>query len=184
MFSRYSALLFWLNLFGSALSAPSRTDSQPAACTPSSGSNDDAKAIGDAISKCGNGGVIVIPQGYMYNVGSPIKFEDCKGCEFQLDGTLKVTSDPSSWSSESYIISFKGANGLLFHSPKSSGVIDGNGQEAWDEFAKNKSLKRPRMIQIEGSATNVTVAHLTLKDPPTFFVSQSGNAKDMHYEDL
>ncbi|KAI5300431.1 hypothetical protein KEM56_002472 [Ascosphaera pollenicola] len=138
----------------------------------------------EAISKCGDGGTIELPEGKIYNIGSPLEFKKCKGCTVHLEGTLKATSDVDTWAKENGIIVLKGVNGLTFTSTKGTGVIDGNGQAAWDAFAKNKKLERPRLISVGGSTQDVTLSNLLLKNPPKFFVSQSGGAQNMHYENL
>ena len=93
--------LFWLVLL--AFSAVLGQDSpltNPNTCTPSSAGNssiDDVPAISKALSTCGNGGTIIIPAGETFMIRSPLGFQNCSGCNFQIEGTLKVSDDLHYW---------------------------------------------------------------------------------------
>ncbi|KZZ87076.1 endo-xylogalacturonan hydrolase [Ascosphaera apis ARSEF 7405] len=183
MMLKSTALLLSLHFLG-ALSSPTfHHQARDSSCTPKSGAKDDTPAIMNAISKCGDGGTITLPQGEQYTIDTPLDFKKCKGCKVHLEGTLKATSDVDKWSKENAIIVLKNVNGLTLTSTKGTGVIDGNGQDAWDAFAKNKNLKRPRLISVAG-CTDITVSNLYLKNPPTFFIAQNGGSSNVHYSDL
>ncbi|KAI5282679.1 hypothetical protein KEM54_002633 [Ascosphaera aggregata] len=185
-----STALFSLPLLGAlALATPTAFHHHNQArnskvCTPKSGAKDDTPAIMDAISECGDGGTILLPAGETYNIASPLEFKECKGCHVELEGTLKASSDVDFWAGKAGILLLHKVNGMTFTSTARTGVIDGNGQAAWDAFAKDKKLKRPKLISISDSTTGVTVSNLLLKDAPTFFVAQKGGASNMHFENL
>jgi galacturan 1,4-alpha-galacturonidase len=175
--------LLLLQLFASALiarAAPSETlfERTPvqfgkrATCTPASAGDasvDDVPAIAAAIKSCGNGGVILIPAGKTYMIRSTLSFSGCSNCDFQLEGTLKASDDTSYWNGKQAIISVSGITGLKFHSVTGSGLLDGNGQAAWDLFAKDTSFKRPTLHYITGSK-NVAVSNLRVKNPQKYFL--------------
>ena len=122
----------------SLLSAlPSSTDTaihSRAPCTPDAGnsaSTDDVPAIRNAISSCGNGGTIVIPQGSTYYLNSVLDFKGCTGCDFQVEGLLKFTGDTDYWEGKTAMMSVSDIDGIKIRSLTGEGVIDGNGQDAY-----------------------------------------------------
>ncbi|KAI5296299.1 hypothetical protein KEM52_004377 [Ascosphaera acerosa] len=178
-----STVLLSLHLLG-ALAAPRALGKRASTCTPANGADDDTPAIESALKKCGDGGTIVLPQGKTYNIASALSLKSCQGCTIQLDGTLKVSTDLDYWAQQSAIISVKGVSGMTFTSPAQTGIIDGNGQDAWDAFASNKKLKRPKLILVSGSTTDSVFSQLHLKNPPMFFIGQNGDASHIRYESL
>ncbi len=120
-----------LLLAGTSWASPSPVQRADAACTPTAGgspSTDDVPAIVEAISSCGNGGTIVIPEGSTYHLNTVLDLDGCAGCEFQIEGTLLFSDDTDYWNGETAMINVKDVEGLTMHSLTGSGVIDGNGQ--------------------------------------------------------
>lgn len=64
-----------------------------------------------------------------------------------------------------------------------AGVIDGNGQAAWEEFAVNSSYARPTLWYITGSSS-ITISDLTFKNPPNVFHSVTGSSTNVVYSGL
>lgn len=111
-------------------------------CTPTSAANagiDDVPAIQAAIVSCGNGGTIVIPAGLTYVIRSILSFAGCIGCDFQIEGTLKCSDDLSYWEGKKAMFLMSGVLGAKVRSLTGTGVVDGNGQTAYDYFATNTS---------------------------------------------
>ncbi|THZ08150.1 pectin lyase-like protein [Aureobasidium pullulans] len=152
-------------------------------CTPTAGgaaTKDDTPAIYAAIQKCGNGGTIVIPAGKTYYLNTVLEFDGCKSCVFQLDGTLKASDDLTYWEGKTAILHLKSVPGLTF---TGAGVIDGNGQKAWDHFATDSSYKRPTLFYIDGG-NNIKMDGWTMINPPNVFHSVKGNALNIAYSNL
>ncbi|CAI7565100.1 unnamed protein product [Penicillium viridicatum] len=166
-------------LLGSSLALPDARHQhhvRAAACTPVAGGSDDTPAIAEAITKCGKGGTIIIPAGKTYNLNSPLDFAGCAGCDFQLEGTLKFSSSTNVWKGQTAMINIKNIDGLKIRSLSGKGVIDGNGQESWDLFAKDSSYRRPTLLYITGGS-NIEVSNLRQMNPPNVFNSVKGNTK-------
>jgi galacturan 1,4-alpha-galacturonidase len=194
MKSLTGALLF-LSLSAAALAAPSRTSleiprgvaEKRAVCTPASLGNtqeDDTPAIAAAISSCGNGGTIVIPAGTTYSLRTMLQFTGCVGCDFQLEGTLKASDDTTYWATQPAIIYLNNISGAKIRSLTGSGVIDGNGQDAYDLFASDSSLVRPTLVYTVGTSSNIAFSGLKVKNPPNVFFSQKGTITNMAYSSL
>ncbi|KAF2136825.1 glycoside hydrolase family 28 protein [Aplosporella prunicola CBS 121167] len=169
-----------------ALPASSVRLAPRAACTPEAGgsaSTDDVPAITSALTKCGNGGTIVLPAGTTYYANSVLDFEGCKGCDFQIEGTLKFSDDTDFWNGERAMINVKKIDGAKIRSLTGSGVIDGNGQAAWDLFAKDKDFARPTLVYISGS-NDITLTNIAHKDAPNVFISARDDSKNVHFSDL
>ncbi len=93
--------IFWLFLFVSnAIFAQAATLKSQGTCTPTSAGSssvDDVPAISKALSTCVDGGTIIIPAGKTFAIRSPLNFSNCHACNFQIDGTLKVSDDLNYW---------------------------------------------------------------------------------------
>ncbi|KAI9727876.1 MAG: hypothetical protein M1834_007922 [Cirrosporium novae-zelandiae] len=165
---------------------PSRVVKRASTCTPSSAQNagtDDVAAIESAFSKCGDGGVIVIPSGITYAIRSTLDFTGCSNCDFQIEGTLKVSDDIDYWDGVTAIFSVSGITKAKIRSLTGSGVIDGNGQDFWDEFATNSDFDRPTLFYITKSS-GITVENLYFKNAPNVFHSAVGSSTNIVYKDI
>ncbi|KAJ9489031.1 hypothetical protein VN97_g4244 [Penicillium thymicola] len=173
-------------LLGSSLALPDARHQhhvRASACTPTAGGSDDTPAIAAAIAKCGKGGTIIIPAGKTYNLNSPLDFAGCAGCDFQLEGALKFSSSTNVWKGQTAMINIKNIDGLKIRSLSGKGVIDGNGQESWDLFAKDSSYRRPTLLYITGGS-NIEVSNIHQKNPPNVFNSIKGNTKTAKFLNL
>ncbi|KAL4863528.1 putative endo-xylogalacturonan hydrolase A [Aspergillus spectabilis] len=158
-----------------------------AVCTPASlGSSqlDDTPAIKAAITSCGNGGTIVIPAGTTYSLRTMLDFTGCNNCDFQLEGTLKSSTDTTYWATQPAIIYLNKISGAKIRSLTGSGVIDGNGQTAYDIFAVDSSLARPTVVYIVGGSSDITISGFKVKNPPNVFFGQKGAVKNINYASL
>jgi galacturan 1,4-alpha-galacturonidase len=179
-----------------AAAAPSLVDYKPdktfaltkrAICTPASAGNsgvDDTPAIKAAITACGAGGTIVIPSGVTYAIRSPLDFKGCSGCTFNIEGTLKASNDLDYWYYQSEIFLMSGIKGATVQSLLGTGVIDGNGQNAYDAFATNSSLKRPALYSVKGASTTITIKNVHLKNPPGTFFYAGGGSSNIKFASL
>jgi galacturan 1,4-alpha-galacturonidase len=155
-------------------------------CTPVNGGSssvDDTPAIESSISQCGDGGIIVIPAGYTFYLNSALTFAGCIGCEFQIEGTLIASDDTDYWSTQTNIISIDSVAGAEIHSVTGTGVIDGNGQAAWDAFAA-EAIARPTLFSVEGTSSGIQVYDLTVRNPPNVFFTVSSGSTNIQYSSL
>ncbi|KAG6813861.1 hypothetical protein H0H92_006268 [Tricholoma furcatifolium] len=144
---------------------------------------DDVPAIEAAIQSCGDGGVIVIPAGYTYQIRSTLDFTGCSNCEVQIEGTLKLSDNTTFWNGVKAAILLTDITGATIHSKTSSGVVDGNGVPFWIEFAANSSFARPTLMYITGGS-NIVVENLYFKNAPNVFHSVTGGATNVVYTGL
>ncbi|KAF4626190.1 hypothetical protein G7Y89_g11973 [Cudoniella acicularis] len=188
----YNLLAFLVNFvsLATALSAPIRREPdhvvKRAICTPTSAGNtatDDVASIQAAITSCGNGGTIVIPAGKTYSVRSALSFAGCSSCDFQIEGTLKVSDDLTYWEGKKSIFLMSKITTAKVRSLTGTGIIDGSGQAAWDYFATNTSYARPTLFYITGS-TGITVDNIYFKNAPNVFHSATGSSKNILYTNI
>ncbi|KAH6681426.1 glycoside hydrolase family 28 protein [Halenospora varia] len=185
------ALTLFLLSFG-VLAAPAEnaipdrvTLAKRAICTPASlgdTQQDDTPAIAAAINSCGNGGTIVIPAGKTYSIRTMLDFTGCVNCDFQLEGTLKSSTDTTYWSTVPAIVYFNKISGAKFRSLTGTGLIDGNGQAAYDRWAI-ESFARPTVIYVVGGMA-LTFTGFTIKNAPNAFVGQKGEAQKITYASI
>ncbi|KAF5379882.1 hypothetical protein D9757_007172 [Collybiopsis confluens] len=158
-----------------------------ATCTPTSHGQagvDDVPSITQAIQSCGNGGIIVIPAGITYQIGSTLSFAGCKGCEMQIEGTLKLTNNLDAWDGIKSIVLLDGIQGATIHSVTGSGLLDGNGVPYWVEWNSNPSYSRPQVLLLIEGGSDITVENLLVRNPPNVFMSANGGATNIHYSGL
>ncbi|KAF2638675.1 glycoside hydrolase family 28 protein [Massarina eburnea CBS 473.64] len=158
-----------------------------ATCTPTSAgsaSTDDVPAIKAAITSCGAGGIIQIAAGKTYQVHSVLDFAGCADCDFQIEGTLKVSDNTTFWNGKPNVINLSGITGAKIRSVTGAGLLDGNGQKSWDLFAEDSSYDRPTLVSIGGSSKNVAVSNLKIKNAPNVFFSINSNAANTAFTSL
>ncbi|KAL2835991.1 pectin lyase fold/virulence factor [Aspergillus pseudoustus] len=175
-----------LSLVGASFAIPSRVEHARAVCTPTAGgsaSTDDVPAIVDALSSCGDGGTIVFPEGTTYYLNSALDLAGCSGCDIQIEGLLKFASDTDYWNGKTAMINAKNIDGLKIRSLTGNGVIDGNGQNAYDRFASDSSYARPTLLYITGGSA-IEVSNLRQKNPPNVFISVKGGTTNAVFADL
>jgi len=136
-----------------------------AVCTPASlgdTQKDDTVGIKAAITSCGNGGTIIIPSGKIYSLRTMLDFTGCVKCDFQIEGTLKASGDTDYWATQPAMLYVNKISGVSIRSLTGTGVIDGNGQNAYDIFAVDTTLKRPTLLLVSGGS-KINVKGLTSK---------------------
>lgn len=176
MLSTYLIILTTTTLLWSATAKPSPRQT----CVVSSYGDvtkSDVPAIKRAFKTCGNGGIIRFTNGITYSINDFLSIEGCKGCEVQLDGTLKQSDNITHWQTQ-YVthpfqnsrlsIVIQGAKDMLLHSPSGKGLIDGNAQAWWDTYHTNSSLLRPILLTIANS-THVTLDGIKMINSPMWF---------------
>ncbi|KAF7348276.1 Extracellular exo-polygalacturonase [Mycena sanguinolenta] len=206
-FFNLNALTIVCSIFFSAVWAtPTEVSvAKRATCTPVSAGDagtDDVPAIQAAFGSCGNGGIIVIPAGKEYAIRSPLSFAGCVNCDFQIEGTLKMSDDVDFWDGKSTVISINAIKGAKMHSVTGTGLVDGNGQPYWIgtilfmsvdvfehaarnvAFAANSSYARPTLVSITGASTGITISNLRFKNPANVFHSVNGGSTNILYESL
>ncbi|KAJ7191918.1 extracellular exo-polygalacturonase [Mycena pura] len=180
--------LFLPLIFGAARASPTAVSvAKRATCTPASAHDagtDDVPAIEAAIKSCGNGGIIVIPAGLTYAIRSPLSFAGCLNCDFQVEGTLKMSEDIPFWDGKSTVFSISGITGLHMHSVTGTGLVDGNGVPYWAEFDANSSYARPTLVSILGSSNSITISNLHFRNAPNVFHSVNGGSTNILYDSL
>ncbi|KAH8901334.1 family 28 glycoside hydrolase [Thozetella sp. PMI_491] len=167
------------------LDSPTRVVERAATCTPKAGGSssvDDVPAMQSAIAACPSG-TIVIPASTTYYVNSAFSFAGCTGCTFEIEGLLKVASDTAYWGGKTAIFTMSGITGAKVYSATGSGVIDGNGQDAYDLFAQDSSYRRPTLFWISGSK-NIILQNLKFKNAPNVFHSARGDSTNIQYIDV
>jgi galacturan 1,4-alpha-galacturonidase len=117
-------------------------------------------------------------------IRSTLSFTGCTNCDFQIEGTLKVSDDTDYWNGKQAIISMSGVKGAKFRSVTGTGLLDGNGQAAWDRFAGDSSYDQPTLHYITSSSSNIAVSNLRVKNAPNVFFSATKGTSGISYTNL
>jgi galacturan 1,4-alpha-galacturonidase len=161
----------------SAVFASSRIHRR-ATCTVSSLADplaNDVPAITAALQTCGHDGSIVLPENQTFQIRSPIDLSPCRRCNFQIDGTLNVSSDWGYWQTQNTIFTISNATNAIIDGSK-TGTIDGNN---FGRTGDNGLLDHaPTLFSISQKSYQVYVRQFKIKNVPgiVFQVSSGSNA--------
>jgi galacturan 1,4-alpha-galacturonidase len=122
------------------------------------------------------GGTLNLVKGSTYMIGRPLDLTFLEDVHVQLDGVIRFTNDTSFWQANAFRHPFQ--NSIMFWKwggknvvIRGSGVLDGNGQRWWNEFAggqildPNNTYLRPILFYAQ-NASGLAVQGIHLKDSP------------------
>ncbi|OIW28660.1 exopolygalacturonase [Coniochaeta ligniaria NRRL 30616] len=155
--------------------------------------DDISDAFLQGLKEANHGGTLYLPKGHTYMIGKPLDLTFLNDVHVQLDGTIRFTNDTPYWQANAYRHPFQnsimfwkwGGKDIKIHG---TGVLDGNGQRWWNEFAGLEILDptnaylRPVLFYAE-NATGLDIEGIHLKDSPcwtTFIVT----SKDIAFRDV
>lgn len=139
--------------------------------------NDDAPRIKAAFQECNNGGTVVLNE--TYHIGSPLNLTFLAHVDAVITGEIHfISDDVYYWAENSFKYEFQnqsvywiwGGEDVNVYGDLSNGksVIDGHGQEYWEEMKSNKSLLRPMLFSFDGMK-GATMSNLRMRNPPHWF---------------
>lgn len=143
-------------------------------------SEDDEDDVADeflqGLKDANNGGTLLLPEGETFMIGKPLDLTFLNDVHVQLDGEIKFTNDTPYWQANAFHHPFQ--NSLMFWKwggkdirIHGTGVLNGNGQRWWNEFAGLEILDpsneylRPILFYAE-NATGLTFEGIHFKDSP------------------
>ncbi|KAK3352537.1 exo-polygalacturonase [Lasiosphaeria hispida] len=146
-----------------------------------------------ALHKANRGGTVRLPKGKTFMIGKPLDLTFLNDIHILLDGEIKFTNDTPFWQANAFRHPFQ--NSIMFWKwggkdikIYGEGVLNGNGQRWWNEFAGLEILDptnnylRPILFYAE-NATGIDIKGIHFKDSPcwtTFFVT----SKDISFADV
>ncbi|KAJ2970711.1 hypothetical protein NUW58_g9615 [Xylaria curta] len=145
------------------------------------------------LKKANHGGTLYLPENELFVIGKPLDLTFLNDVQVRWDGEVKFTNDTPYWQANAFRHPFQnsimfwkwgGKNIKIF----GKGVLNGNGQRWWNEFAGREVLDpdneylRPVLFYAE-NATNLEIEGIHEKDSPcwTNFVVAS---KGIKFSDL
>ena len=154
-------------------------------------SKDDTDDVADefleGLEKANHGGTLYLPKDQLYIIGKPLDLTFLDDVHVHWDGEVKFTNDTPYWQANAFAHPFQ--NSLMFWkwggndiSIYGEGVLNGNGQRWWNEFAGLEILDpdndylRPILFYAE-NATNFRMEGIHEKDSPcwtNFIVTSKG----------
>ncbi|KAL2813358.1 Exopolygalacturonase X-2 [Aspergillus granulosus] len=129
---------------------------------------DDAPRIHAALRKCNNGGTVVLDK--EYTIRSPLDLRFLKHIDIALTGTVEFGTDIEFWQHNLFRFHFQSASSWWVWGGEDihlygagTGVIHGNGQTWYDEYAINGTITRPILFITDGwhggSITGLKLRH-------------------------
>ncbi|KAI1639079.1 family 28 glycosyl hydrolase [Biscogniauxia mediterranea] len=139
------------------------------------------------LKNANNGGTLYLPKDELFVIGKPLDLTFLNDVHVQWDGEVRFTNDTPYWQANAFQHPFQnsimfwkwGGSDILLHG---SGVLNGNGQRWWNEFAGQEILDpdnaylRPILFYAE-NATNLAMEGIHEKDSPcwnNFIVTSQG----------
>ena len=129
-----------------------------------------------ALKKANHGGTLHLQKNSTYIIGQPLDLTWLDDVHVHLEGEIKFTNDTPYWQANAFAHPFQ--NSLMFWKwggkdikIYGEGVLNGNGQRWWNEFAGLEILDpdneylRPILFYAE-NATNLEIEGVHLKDSP------------------
>ena len=144
---------------------------------PSRNDTDDVSAAFKAgLERANHGGTLYLPANQTFVIGEPLDLTFLDDVQVRLDGEIKFTDDTEHWQSVAYTHPFQdtimfwkwGGNKVKIYG---EGVLNGNGQRWWDEFAGGQILDpdntylRPVLFYAQ-NATDLVIEGIHMKDSP------------------
>lgn len=144
---------------------------------PSRNDTDDVSAeFRSGLERANHGGTLYLPAGQTFVIGRPLDLTFLDDVEVRLDGEVRFTDDTAYWQGAAYAHPFQ--NTIMFWKWGGSrvrihgeGVLDGNGQRWWDEFAGRQILDpdneylRPVLFYAE-NVSDLSIEGIHMKDSP------------------
>uniref|UniRef100_L2GH13 galacturonan 1,4-alpha-galacturonidase n=1 Tax=Colletotrichum fructicola (strain Nara gc5) TaxID=1213859 RepID=L2GH13_COLFN len=147
----------------------------------------------EGLKKANNGGTLYLPANQTFIIGKPLDLTWLNDVHVHWEGEIKFTNDTPYWQENAFTHPFQ--NSIMFWKWGGNkvklygeGVLNGNGQRWWNEFAgleildPDNTYLRPILFYAE-NATGLSMEGLHLKDSPcwTTFVVTS---KDISFKDV
>ncbi|KAI0132816.1 family 28 glycosyl hydrolase [Xylariales sp. AK1849] len=154
-------------------------------------SEDDEDDVADefleGLQKANNGGTLYLPKDKLFIIGKPLDLTFLNDVQVHWDGEVKFTNDTPYWQANAFTHPFQnslmfwkwGGNNIKIYG---EGILNGNGQRWWNEFAGLEILDpdndylRPILFYAE-NATNFEMEGIHEKDSPcwtNFIVTSTG----------
>lgn len=143
----------------------------------------------EGLHKANHGGTLYLPKNEIFILGKPLDLTFLDDVHVHWDGEVKFTNDTPYWQANAFAHPFQ--NSLMFWkwggndiSIYGEGILNGNGQRWWNEFAGLEILDpdneylRPVLFYAE-NATNLSMEGIHEKDSPcwtNFIVTSKGIA--------
>jgi galacturan 1,4-alpha-galacturonidase len=139
------------------------------------------------LKKANNGGTLYLPKNELFIIGKPLDLTFLNNVQVHWDGEVKFTNDTPYWQANAFRHPFQ--NSIMFWkwggndvSIYGEGILNGNGQRWWNEFAgleildPSNTYLRPVLFYAE-NATNLSIEGIWQKDSPcwTNFIVTSKN---------
>lgn len=144
---------------------------------PSTKDTDDISAdFKSGLEQANHGGILYLPAGQTFVIGQPLDLTFLDDVHIRLDGEILFTNDTEYWQSVAFTHPFQNTAMFWKWGGKKvkiygEGVLNGNGQRWWNEFAGNQILDsdntylRPVLFYAE-NATDWLIEGIHFKDSP------------------
>ncbi|KAK1768818.1 putative exopolygalacturonase protein [Phialemonium atrogriseum] len=149
--------------------------------------NDDAPKILRAFHECNNGGTVVLDA--TYTIASPLDLTFLDSVDMVISGTINFSSDVNYWVEHTFKYPFQDSSSMWRIGGRDVniygggvGLINGNGQNWYDAFAKNPTLLRPILLVLDGLHGG-SVSGLRMVNSPNWF-NIIANSTDIIVSDL
>ena len=144
-------------------------------CYVASCNGNDAPAILKAFKRCNKGGTVVLNE--EYTIGSPLDLTFLEAVDVAITGTIKFTNDIDFWVKNSFKYDFQNSSAFWRFGGRDVniyggglGLIDGNGQAWYDQFAVEPTLLRPILLVLDG-LEHGSVTGLRMRNSPDASIS-------------
>lgn len=149
--------------------------------------SDDSNNILSAINDCNNGGHVIFAEKQTYTITQALNLTHLSAVDLDIQGSLSFPDNLTHWQNVSFDLEYQNATSFFVLGGKDvniygGGVIHGNGQAWWDEYVKNKKVKRPVLFAIVGLEGG-SVSDIKMRNAP-FWHNIIANSSNVVYSGL
>lgn len=150
-------------------------------------STDDSAHVVNAIDDCNCGGHVIFAEKQTYTITETMNLTGLSAVDLDIQGTISFPANLEHWQSVAFDLAYQNATSFFILGGKDlniygGGVIQGNGQAWWDEYVKNKAVKRPVLFTLVG-LDGGSVSELKMRNAP-FWHNVVINSSNVVYSGL
>jgi hypothetical protein len=144
---------------------------------------DDVPNIAAALHDCGNSGSIILAVNETFNIRSPIDLSSCRRCNFQIGGSLLLSSEWSYWQKQSAVINMLSVPNAVITGGGTS-LIDANSL-GWAGAPTEASLENtPKLFSISHQSYQVYIRNPQIYNAPRTLFHVDSESSAVHFKSI
>ncbi|KAF2202850.1 pectin lyase-like protein [Delitschia confertaspora ATCC 74209] len=141
---------------------------------------DDAPLINAALTACGNSGTVILSASQTFTLHTPLQFEPCNHCDFQIEGSINITT--AAVTAYKSTFNLTGVQGATIRSLTAQGLLDGNAVSYWYSRWDSGTWSGDPFFELANSSS-ITISNLSIRNVKQRFF-RATNASNLSFSKL